>query len=66
MTISRGRELANQSNPDPNKVKRIIECLKWEFSYVQECIDKGSRDLNSGKKVMEEISALINNLEKKL
>jgi hypothetical protein len=66
MTISRGQQLLGELNPDPNKVKRIIECLRWESSYVQECINKGSRDLDSGQEVIKEISELIKNLEKKL
>lgn len=66
MAISRGRELANQLNPDPQKVRRIIECLRWESSYVQDCIDKGSRELDSGEQVIKEISDLITQLEKKL
>jgi len=66
MTISRGRDLASQLNPDPNKVRRVIECLRWESSYVQECISKGSYELNAGRQVVEEISSLISDLEKKL
>ena len=66
MTISRGQQLLGELNPDPNKVKRIIECLRWESSYVQECINKGSRDLDPGQEVIKEISELIKNLEKKL
>jgi len=66
MTISRGQQLLGELNPNPNKVKRIIECLRWESSYVQECINKGSRDLDSGQEVIKEISELIKNLEKKL
>ena len=66
MTISRARDLINQLNPDSNKVKRVIECLRWESSYVQECMDKGSRDLESGKEVVDEIAGLISELEQKL
>jgi len=66
MTISRAENLISQSNPDPNKVKRVIECLKWESSYVQNCMDKGSRDLESGEEVIAEIFSLISQLEKKL
>jgi len=66
MTIARGRELANQFNPDPQNVRRIIECLKWESSYIQNCIDKGLRNLESGERDVKEISNLISELEKKL
>jgi len=66
MTISKAKALINELNPDPNKVKRIIECLRWESSYVQECMDKGSRDLESGEEVRAEISSLISQLETKL
>lgn len=66
MTISRGQQLLGELNAAPNKVKRIIECLRWESSYVQECINKGSRDLDPGQEVIKEISELIKNLEKKL
>ena len=66
MTISRGRELVSQSNPDPNKVKRLVECLRWESSYIQECIDKGHRDQKSGEEAIKEISTLISELEQKL
>ena len=66
MTISRAKTLINELNPNPEKVKRLIECLRWESSYVQECIDKGSRDLESGEKVIAEISGLISQLETKL
>lgn len=58
--------MASQLNPDPNKVKRVIECLKWESDYIRECIDKGFYDLSEGEKVIEEISSLINDLEGKL
>ncbi len=66
MTISRAQDLINQLNPDPNKVKIIIECLRWESIYVQECMDKGTRDLESGEKVVNEIAGLISQLEQKL
>jgi hypothetical protein len=66
MTISRGRDLASQLNPDPNKVRRVIECLRWESSYVQECISKGSYELEAGEQVVKEISGLIKELEKKI
>lgn len=66
MTISKAKALINELNPDPNKVRRIIECLRWESSYVQECMDKGSRDLESGEEVRAEISSLISQLETKL
>ncbi len=66
MTISRARNLINQSNPDPDKVKRMIECLKSESDYIQMCIDKRLRDLGSGEESIKEIAGLINDLENKL
>jgi hypothetical protein len=66
MTISRARNLISQSNPDPDKVRRMIECLKSESDYIQMCIDKGLRDIESGEKSINEISGLVNELEDKL
>jgi hypothetical protein len=66
MTISRAKKLITQSNPDPDKVRRMIECLKSESNYIQMCMDKGLRDIESGEKSINEISGLINELENKL
>ncbi len=44
----------------------MIECLKSESDYIQMCIDKGLRDIESGEKSINEISGLVNELEDKL
>jgi len=44
----------------------MIECLKSESTYIQMCMDKGLRDLESGQESIDEISNLINELEQKL
>ena len=66
MAISRGRELASQSQPDPNEVRKSIAALKIDASYVQKCINAGVRNHASGQTVINEISDLIQQLKQKL
>jgi len=66
MAISRGRELANQSNPDPNEIRKSIAALHKDSSYVQKCMNAGLRDCVSGEETIKEISDLIQQLERKL
>jgi len=66
MAISRGKELAEQLNPDPTEVKRSIAALKKELTYIHTCINAGFREYSSGQAVIEEIYDLIEQLEQKL
>jgi len=66
MAISRGRELASQSNPDPNEVRKSIAALHKDLNYVQKCINANLRDCVSGEATIKEISDLIQQLEQKL
>jgi len=66
MAISRGRQLLSESNPQPEQVKKSIEALEKEVSYVQKCMNAGLRDWNSGQAVIDEISSLIEQLNQKL
>jgi hypothetical protein len=66
MAISRGRELASQSQPDPNEVRKSIAALKKDASHVQKCMNAGLREYSSGEAVIKEISDLIEQLEQKL
>jgi hypothetical protein len=66
MTISRGRELANQLNPDPNEITKSIAALEWEWKYIRNMIEVGLRDEASGLENIKEIKELINQLKQKL
>lgn len=66
MAISRGRELAQQLNPDPNEVRKSITALRSDSEHVRKCIKAGLRDYDSGQATINEISELIKELEKKL
>ncbi len=66
MAISRGRELASQSQPDANELRKAILSLQQEKKYVENCIKLEFRDQLSGQKVVDEISDIITQLEKKL
>lgn len=66
MAISRGRELASQSNPNPDEVRKSITALKTDSEHVRKCIEAGLRDYNSGQATIEEISSLIQELEEKI
>jgi len=66
MAISRGRELADQLNPDPNEVKKSIAALSVDAEHIRKCIKANLRDYDSGQKAIDEIRSLIINLEKKI
>ena len=66
MAISRGKELASQSQPDPNEVRKSIAALNKDASHVQKCMNAGLRDCASGQTVINEISDLIEQLKQKL
>jgi predicted phage-related endonuclease len=66
MTIQRGKDLLNQSNPSANELKRAISSLNQEKKYVENCIELGFREQNSGQIVVDEISNIITQLEQKL
>jgi hypothetical protein len=65
MAISRGRALLSQSNPDPDEILKSIAALKLEADYVRKCIKAGLRDYDSGQAVIDEISKIIQQVEKK-
>jgi hypothetical protein len=65
MTIQRGKDLASQSNPDPNELKNAIIALENEKKYVENCILIGFRDSTEGQTVVDEISSLIHQLKEK-
>jgi len=65
MTIQRGRDLLNQSNPNANDLQKSIVALKQEMQYVQNCIKLGFREQLAGDKTVQEISDLIQQLEQK-
>jgi DNA-binding NarL/FixJ family response regulator len=66
MAISRGRELVNQSNPNPDDVRKSIAALRTDANHVRKCIKAGLRDYDSGQAAIDEISSIIQQLEKKL
>ena len=66
MTIQRGKDLLNQSNPSANELRRAILSLQQEQKYVENCIELGFREQSSGQKVVDEISGIVTQLEKKL
>ena len=66
MTIQRGKDLLNQSDPSANELKRAILSLQQEKKYVENCIELEFRDQLSGQKVVDEISDIITQLEEKL
>jgi hypothetical protein len=66
MTIQRGKDLLNQSDPNANELRKAILSLRQEKKYVEHCIDLEFRDQVSGQKVVDEISEIITQLEEKL
>jgi hypothetical protein len=66
MAISRGRELVNQLNPNPDEIRKSIAALKVDADHVRKCINAGLRAYDSGQLVINEISDLIQQLERKL
>ena len=66
MTIQRGKDLLNQSNPSADEIQRSINALDWDRQYVQNSITVGLRDKGSGQENIDEISDLIQKLEDKL
>jgi len=66
MAISRGRELVNQSNPNPDDVRKSIAALRTDANHVRKCIKAGLRDYDSGQAAIDEIFSIIQQLEKKL
>jgi hypothetical protein len=66
MTIQRGKDLLNQSQPNVNDLRKSIASLKQEKKYVENCIELGFREKSSGEIVVGEIAKLIAQLEEKL
>jgi hypothetical protein len=66
MTIQRGKDLLNQSQPNVNDLQKSIAALKQEKKYVENCIELGFREESSGQTVVGEIGELITQLEEKL
>jgi hypothetical protein len=66
MTIQRGKDLLNQSQPNVNDLQKSIAALKQEKKYVENCIEIGFREKSSGETVVGEIAELITQLEEKL
>ena len=66
MTIQRGKDLLDQLNPSVNELRKAILSLQQERKYVENCIDLEFREQSSGQIVVDEISDIITQLEKKL
>jgi len=66
MTIQRGNDLLNQSNPNADELRKSIADLEWQRPYVQNSINIGIRDEKSGQENVDEMSELIQKLEEKL
>lgn len=66
MAISRGRELVNQSTPNPDDVRKSIAALRFDADHIRKCIKAGLRDYDSGQQSIDEISDIIRQLEQKL
>jgi hypothetical protein len=66
MTIQRGNDLLNQSNPNADELRKSIAALEWQRPYVQNSINIGIRDEKSGQENVDEMSELIQKLEEKL
>jgi chromosome condensin MukBEF complex kleisin-like MukF subunit len=66
MTIQKGKDLLEQSNPSVNEVQKCLNALTWDRQYVQNSITLGIRDKESGQENIDEISDLIEKLQKKL
>jgi len=66
MTIQRGRDLLEQSNPSANDLQKSIAALEQEMKYVQNCIELEFRKKSSGEKVIKEIAWLLIQLQRKL
>jgi hypothetical protein len=66
MTIQRGKDLLNQSNPSANELRKAILSLQQEKKYVENCIEVGFREQGAGQIVVNEISNIITQLQEKL
>jgi len=66
MAVSRGRELANQENPDPDAVRKSITALEKDAEHIRKCIKAKIRDYDSGQTSIDEINDLIRQLNTKL
>jgi hypothetical protein len=66
MAIQTGRDLLVKSGVTAQELQKSITALGVESEYVRKCINAGLRDSESGCKVMQEISDLIEQLKQKL
>ncbi len=66
MTIQRGKDLLSQANPSVNELRKAILSLQQEKKYVENCMELGFREHGSGEIVVNEISDIITQLDKKL
>jgi hypothetical protein len=65
MTIQRGKDLLNQSNPSLSELQRSITALEQEKKYVINAVELGFREKTAGDATVQEISTLIKDLEEK-
>jgi len=65
MTIQRGKDLLNQSNPSINELRSSITALEQEKKYVIKAVELGFRKKMAGDATVLEISTLIKDLEEK-
>jgi hypothetical protein len=65
MTIQRGKDLLNQSNPSADELRRSITDLEQEKQYIINCVLLGFREKTAGDANVQEIYALIKELEEK-
>jgi hypothetical protein len=65
MTIQRGKDLLNQSNPSASELRKSIRALEQEKQYVMNCVELGFREKTAGDATVQEISTLIKDLEEK-
>jgi hypothetical protein len=66
MAIQRAKDLLDLINPSTEEIEKSIAALRLDSEYVRKCVNANLRERAAGEKVIEEISTLIERLEKKL
>jgi hypothetical protein len=66
MAISRGKQLLEQSNPNPDDIRKSIAALEVDAEHIRKCIKSGLRDYDSGQESIVEIRKIIEQLQHKL
>jgi hypothetical protein len=64
MTLQKGKELLEKSNPSASELRISITALNQEKKYVENCIELGFCEQSDGEKLRKKFPTRSHNLRK--